>query len=169
MSAELLLVTHEHGDHNNVAAIGGDPRTVRSTAGTFDDVVAIASEHDDAAGTGRGPNTIFRFQLGDTVLCHFGDFGQSGTTARAARGDRRRRRPLPAGRRRADGRRRAARRRLCTSSRRGWWCRCTTPPMRNFLDPPDAFLAAVDGHVTELDASELDTTQHAGVVVLKAP
>ncbi|HET8528306.1 MAG TPA: MBL fold metallo-hydrolase [Gaiellaceae bacterium] len=74
--ADLLLVTHEHGDHNGVEAIGGDPRTIRSTAGTFDDVLAIASEHDDAAGTKRGPNTIFRFELGGAAICHLGDFGQ---------------------------------------------------------------------------------------------
>ena len=76
VSADLLLVTHEHRDHNGVEAIGGDPKTIRSTAGTFDDVVAIASEHDDAAGTERGPNTIFRFGLDGLRVCHLGDFGQ---------------------------------------------------------------------------------------------
>jgi L-ascorbate metabolism protein UlaG (beta-lactamase superfamily) len=40
-------------------------------------VTGIASEHDDAAGTRRGPNTIFVFELDDTRVCHFGDFGQS--------------------------------------------------------------------------------------------
>jgi L-ascorbate metabolism protein UlaG (beta-lactamase superfamily) len=78
--ADLLLVTHEHGDHNAVEVVGGDPMTVRSTAGTvpspIGDVVAIASEHDDAAGTKRGPNTIFRFALDGLAFCHLGDFGQ---------------------------------------------------------------------------------------------
>ena len=32
--AELLLVTHEHGDHNAVEVVGGSPQTIRSTAGT---------------------------------------------------------------------------------------------------------------------------------------
>lgn len=71
--ADLLLVTHEHSDHNGVGAIGGDPRTIRSTAGTSDDVLAIASEHDDAAGTKRGPNTTFRFEFGGARIAHFGD------------------------------------------------------------------------------------------------
>ena len=31
---DLLLVTHEHIDHNGVEAIGGDPAILRSTAGT---------------------------------------------------------------------------------------------------------------------------------------
>jgi L-ascorbate metabolism protein UlaG (beta-lactamase superfamily) len=79
--ADLLLVTHEHGDHNGVEQVGGDPQVIRSTAGKFEtpvgEVVAIASEHDAAAGTERGPNTIFRFDFGGLALSHFGDFGQS--------------------------------------------------------------------------------------------
>ncbi len=38
--------------------------------------VAIASEHDEAAGTERGPNTIFVFTLDGLRVAHFGDFGQ---------------------------------------------------------------------------------------------
>jgi L-ascorbate metabolism protein UlaG (beta-lactamase superfamily) len=79
--ADLVLVTHEHRDHNGVEAIAGDPQVLRSTAGRLDspvgEVVAIASEHDDAAGTERGPNTIFSFVLGGLRVCHFGDFGQA--------------------------------------------------------------------------------------------
>jgi L-ascorbate metabolism protein UlaG (beta-lactamase superfamily) len=78
--AHLLLVTHEHADHNAVEAITGDPQVIRSTAGRFEtplgEVVAIASEHDDTAGTSRGPNTIFVFTLDGVRVCHFGDFGQ---------------------------------------------------------------------------------------------
>ena len=53
--ADLLLVTHEHADHNGVDAVGGSPQVLRSTAGTFEtplgEVIGVASEHDDAAGT----------------------------------------------------------------------------------------------------------------------
>jgi L-ascorbate metabolism protein UlaG (beta-lactamase superfamily) len=81
VEADLLLVTHEHVDHNGVEAIGGDPAILRSTAGTLaspiGEVVAIASEHDARAGTERGPNTIFVFELDGLRVCHFGDFGQS--------------------------------------------------------------------------------------------
>jgi L-ascorbate metabolism protein UlaG (beta-lactamase superfamily) len=80
VEAELLLVTHEHMDHNGVEAIGGDPAILRSTAGALQspigEVIAIASEHDERAGTERGPNTIFSFELGGLRVCHFGDFGQ---------------------------------------------------------------------------------------------
>jgi L-ascorbate metabolism protein UlaG (beta-lactamase superfamily) len=50
------------------------PGTLDSPLGQ---VTAIASEHDDAAGTQRGPNTIFCFSLDGVRVCHMGDFGQS--------------------------------------------------------------------------------------------
>jgi L-ascorbate metabolism protein UlaG (beta-lactamase superfamily) len=79
-AVDLLIVTHEHRDHNAVDVIDGEPTLVRSLAGTHDsplgEVVAIASEHDGAAGTERGPNTIVVFELDGLRVAHFGDFGQ---------------------------------------------------------------------------------------------
>jgi L-ascorbate metabolism protein UlaG (beta-lactamase superfamily) len=81
VAPELLLVTHEHLDHNGVGAIDGDPATLRSTAGRLEsplgEVVAVASEHDRAAGTERGPNTLFSFELGGRRVAHLGDLGQA--------------------------------------------------------------------------------------------
>jgi L-ascorbate metabolism protein UlaG (beta-lactamase superfamily) len=79
--ADLLLVTHEHLDHNGVEVVAGEPHVVRSTAGRFVDtpvgeVLAVASEHDDVAGTARGPNTLFAFSLGGLRIAHLGDLGQ---------------------------------------------------------------------------------------------
>ena len=78
--ADLLLVTHEHRDHNGVDQVGGEPHTLRATAGRHEsplgEVVGIASEHDEVAGTERGPNTIFVFELEGLRVVHFGDFGQ---------------------------------------------------------------------------------------------
>jgi L-ascorbate metabolism protein UlaG (beta-lactamase superfamily) len=88
VSADLVLVTHEHFDHNGVEAINGAPAVLRSTAGRLsspiDEVVAIASEHDAAAGTERGPNTIFVFTLDQLRVAHFGDFGQASLRAEQA-------------------------------------------------------------------------------------
>jgi L-ascorbate metabolism protein UlaG (beta-lactamase superfamily) len=81
LEADLLLVTHEHGDHNAVERVGGDPVVLRSKAGTFDspigEVVAVASEHDTAAGTQRGPNTMVAFSFGGVRVAHLGDLGQA--------------------------------------------------------------------------------------------
>jgi L-ascorbate metabolism protein UlaG (beta-lactamase superfamily) len=80
LAADLLLITHEHVDHNGVEVVRGEPVILRSTAGRLESpigqVTAVASEHDEAAGTERGPNTIFAFELDGLRVCHFGDFGQ---------------------------------------------------------------------------------------------
>jgi L-ascorbate metabolism protein UlaG (beta-lactamase superfamily) len=77
---DLLIVTHEHMDHNAVEVVDGEPTLVRSVAGThaspLGEVIAIASEHDGVAGTERGPNTIVVFELDGVRVAHFGDFGQ---------------------------------------------------------------------------------------------
>jgi L-ascorbate metabolism protein UlaG (beta-lactamase superfamily) len=166
--ADLLLITHEHGDHNGVDAIEGTPKVIRSTAGTFDDVVAVASEHDEAAGTLRGPNTIFVFTLDGARVCHFGDFGQSALRSeqRAAIGDvdilf------LPVGGGPTVGAAAAAElvRELAP--------RLVLPmhyrtELVDFLEPPDAFVEAVGG-ATRIESNELVAEDHDGVVLLVPP
>ncbi len=81
VEADLVLVTHEHLDHNAAEVIGGSPEVLRSTAGSLEsalgEVTAVASEHDRRAGTERGPNSIMVFSLAGKRVCHFGDFGQA--------------------------------------------------------------------------------------------
>jgi L-ascorbate metabolism protein UlaG (beta-lactamase superfamily) len=169
VTAELLLVTHEHGDHNNVAAIGGSPQLIRSTAGTFDGVVAIASEHDDAAGTKRGPNTIFRFEAGGAACCHLGDFGQAALRPeqREAIGDVEIL-FLPVGDGPTVGGERAA------AIVRELEPRLVIPMHYrthrvNFLDPPDAFVDALGWDVTRLESTELESDGLQGVVFPATP
>ncbi len=80
LAPDLVLITHEHFDHNGLKALAEPKMTIRSTAGRFDtpvgEVLAVAGEHDDVAGTRRGPNTIFRLTLDGLRIAHFGDFGQ---------------------------------------------------------------------------------------------
>lgn len=92
VTADLLLITHDHRDHNAVDRVGGDP-VVITKAGTHEspigEVVGVSSEHDAAAGTQRGANVIFRFTLDGITVAHFGDFGQPALRPeqRAALGD----------------------------------------------------------------------------------
>lgn len=78
--ADLVLVTHEHRDHNGVEVVGGEPVVLRAQPGTHEspigEVIGVASEHDETAGTQRGPNTIFCFTLDGGRVAHLGDFGQ---------------------------------------------------------------------------------------------
>jgi len=93
LDADLVLISHEHLDHNASDVVRGDPDVIRAGAGTFEspigEVLGVASEHDSSAGTLRGPNTIFCFTLDGVRCCHLGDFGQSGLRAeqREAIGD----------------------------------------------------------------------------------
>lgn len=170
--ADLLLVTHEHADHNGVEAIGGSPVTIRSTAGRFEspvgEVVGIASEHDDVAGTRRGPNTIFRFELDGVRVCHLGDFGQA-----ALRPEQRDAIGevdvlfVPAGGGPTVGGESAAAVVRAIAPRLVVPMHYRTEAI-NFLDPPDEFVAALAMPLTEA-ASEVDAEGLDGVVLLAPP
>jgi L-ascorbate metabolism protein UlaG (beta-lactamase superfamily) len=171
-------VTHEHGDHSAVEVIGGSPHTFRSTAGTLESpiggVTAVASEHDDVAGTKRGPNTIFCFTLDGLRVCHFGDFGQSALRPEQAEAisdvDLL---FLPVGDGPTVGGERAAQIVRTLRPRLVVPMHYRTDAV-NFLEPPDAFLDALAADVERLDESEFDAEAHLGTreqpsVVLPAP
>lgn len=77
-AADIVTVSHEHFDHNNVAGVPGNPEVVRG-AGRHQvkgiDFHGIASFHDDRGGRSRGPNTIFCFTVDGIRVCHLGDLG----------------------------------------------------------------------------------------------
>ena len=169
VTADLLLVTHEHRDHNGVEAIGGSPQVIRSTAGTLESPIgqvrAIASEHDDFAGTQRGPNTIFVFELGGVRVCHFGDFGQ------AELRDRQREAIggvdllfVPVGGGPTIDAERAAAIVAQLAPRLTVPMHYRTPRL-GFLDPADAFLERA-GDVRRLDSSSFETSEHNGHVTI---
>jgi L-ascorbate metabolism protein UlaG (beta-lactamase superfamily) len=179
VEAELVLVTHEHGDHNAVEVVGGSPQILRSTAGTFDspvgEVIGVASEHDDFAGTRRGPNTIFCFSLDGLRLCHFGDFGQSELRAEQQRAigevDVL---FLPVGGGPTVGGEPAAAIVRALGPRLVVAMHYRTDAV-DFLDPPDDFLDALGARVERLDESELEVERFLGtsdepiVALLAAP
>jgi L-ascorbate metabolism protein UlaG (beta-lactamase superfamily) len=180
VDADLLLVTHEHFDHNAVEVVGGDPHTIRATAGTWDtplgQVVGIASEHDAVAGTQRGPNTIFVFELDGLRFAHFGDFGQL-----ALRPEQREAIGkvdvlfLPVGDGPTVGGKRAAAIVRELGPRLVVAMHYRTEAI-GFLEPPDAFLAALaEARVERAEESEVDLEPFLGeaaapvVLLLAAP
>lgn len=75
-SADIVTVSHEHSDHNNVATVRGKPEVVRGTAKVKGiEFSGIPSYHDNAGGSQRGKNTIFCFEVDGIRVCHLGDLG----------------------------------------------------------------------------------------------
>ncbi len=76
--ADVVTISHDHHDHNHVAAIGGKPAVVRGPgkkAAAGIKFEGIASYHDDRDGKLRGKNTIFSFEMDGIRICHMGDLG----------------------------------------------------------------------------------------------
>ncbi|HOO52795.1 MAG TPA: MBL fold metallo-hydrolase [Methanothrix sp.] len=76
--ADVVALSHDHHDHNNVKALKGDPAVVRGPgkkAAAGIEFEGIASYHDDRGGKLRGKNTIFCFEMDGVRVCHLGDLG----------------------------------------------------------------------------------------------
>jgi L-ascorbate metabolism protein UlaG (beta-lactamase superfamily) len=74
VGADIVLVSHEHFDHNNVSAISGKPEVVRGAGEkTIKGITfkVVKTSH----GAGRGDNYIHIWELGGIRFAHFGDLG----------------------------------------------------------------------------------------------
>lgn len=80
---DLVLVTHEHYDHNNVDDVEGETFVIRGP-GEYErkgiHVRGILSYHDTTSGSERGINTIYVIKAEEMTLCHLGDLGQPALT-----------------------------------------------------------------------------------------
>ncbi len=85
LEASVVLVSHEHGDHNNLAMAAGHPRVIRGLTGgkwhsvkeTVDGAVvsSVPTYHDPAQGKERGLNTVFIVEAEGLRVVHLGDLG----------------------------------------------------------------------------------------------
>lgn len=83
LTADVVLSSHDHKDHNNVNVATldtGKPMFFKDpgeyeVAGVV--ITAIDSFHDDAQGGERGKNTIFHLMFDGLNIVHLGDLGQS--------------------------------------------------------------------------------------------
>ncbi len=80
VSADAVTVSHHHFDHDNVAAVGGNPRIIDKEA-SYDlpgvEINAVKSFHDGSRGKKRGENVIFKFRMDGLDICHLGDLGEA--------------------------------------------------------------------------------------------
>ncbi len=75
-SADIVTVSHDHFDHNNVVAVPGNPQVVRGTAEVKGmEFKSISTYHDEAQGGQRGKNTVLCFEVDGIKVCHLGDLG----------------------------------------------------------------------------------------------
>jgi len=78
LRADVVLISHDHFDHNAIRVIRGDyvvvrdvtPRTVKGVH-----IRGLVAYHDDVDGEKRGKMNLFHFTLGGTRFCHLGDLG----------------------------------------------------------------------------------------------
>ncbi|MBI4300582.1 MAG: MBL fold metallo-hydrolase [Chloroflexi bacterium] len=87
----VVTVSHEHGDHNHVAGVPGNPVAVRGEGTRQANGVefkGVGTFHDNKLGAERGKNTVFVFTVDGIRVCHAGDLGhQFNPRQRATIGD----------------------------------------------------------------------------------
>jgi L-ascorbate metabolism protein UlaG (beta-lactamase superfamily) len=75
-AADVVLVTHEHGDHNYVAGVPGHPVALRASGAAGGvEFRAVAALHGRPDGQDRGGNLLFRWESDGVRFCHLGDLG----------------------------------------------------------------------------------------------
>lgn len=84
--ADVVTVSHEHGDHNNTASLPGAPQVVKGSVSKEVkgiSITGIPTYHDKSKGSERGANTIFCLAIDGIKLCHMGDLGHTLTPEEA--------------------------------------------------------------------------------------
>lgn len=79
LTANVVLTSHGHFDHNYTQAIQGD-FVLLDKAGSYNvngvKIEGFDSWHDPKQGALRGSNVIFNFTIDGITFCHFGDLGE---------------------------------------------------------------------------------------------
>lgn len=78
IEANMVLVTHDHFDHNAVEKVGGNPFVIKGP-GEYEvggvSVIGVATFHDNSQGADRGPNTVYVIEMDNLRIAHLGDLG----------------------------------------------------------------------------------------------
>jgi L-ascorbate metabolism protein UlaG (beta-lactamase superfamily) len=78
LNADVVTISHEHYDHNNISLVGGEFELVNQ-AGIYEvkgiTIEGIHTFHDDEMGNKRGKNIVFKFTIDNMTICHLGDLG----------------------------------------------------------------------------------------------
>ncbi len=78
LDANIVTVSHDHDDHNNVGAIKGDFVHIKDP-GAFSQedigIKGVQTFHDNVSGKKRGKNIVYNFRIDGLNVCHCGDLG----------------------------------------------------------------------------------------------
>ena len=78
VEAELVTISHQHDDHNYARVVKGKFTRIEK-AGSYNlagiEIKAVSTFHDEAGGSKRGQNLVFRLLIDGLALVHCGDLG----------------------------------------------------------------------------------------------
>ncbi|PKK81361.1 MAG: Zn-dependent hydrolase [Thermoplasmata archaeon HGW-Thermoplasmata-2] len=78
-NADVILVSHDHYDHNATRVVETPSSKVIRAAGQYEakgvKIAGVRAYHDEAKGAKRGEITIFKFEVDGIAFCHMGDTG----------------------------------------------------------------------------------------------
>ncbi|MDO9065928.1 MAG: MBL fold metallo-hydrolase, partial [Chloroflexota bacterium] len=82
---DVVTVSHEHSDHNDISLAPGSPKVLRGLAGSdwakVDETIqgvrfrTVNTYHDDTQGSARGKNAVFVIEANNLRIVHLGDLG----------------------------------------------------------------------------------------------
>lgn len=78
-SADIVLISHQHYDHNMARVIKGNHKDLIETVGVSEinglKITGFPCHHDAVGGSKRGDVVIYMFEMDGITLCHCGDMG----------------------------------------------------------------------------------------------
>lgn len=86
LTADILLVSHEHSDHSNISIVkkAHEDLKIINEPGEYEFggvyIQAIPAFHDDKEGKNRGETLMFTVRVEEMVIAHLGDLGQTELT-----------------------------------------------------------------------------------------
>ena len=78
VKADIVLVTHDHYDHNKVKAVEKEgTRVIRGGNESINgiEIESFKAYHDKEKGSKRGEIAMFKFTVDGITFCHVGDLG----------------------------------------------------------------------------------------------
>lgn len=83
VSSDIVTVSHDHHDHNNVSSVSGTARReapfVIKAPGEYEvsgiSIFATRTFHDNQKGAERGLNNVFVIHIDEIAIAHLGDLG----------------------------------------------------------------------------------------------